>query len=88
MTLTTATIKSKLTAAGWTATDDVARSIVNGASAADLKSLDIEAVLRLYLEMSSGWLSAEDKAALDDRHHLDGRYWVEHILFCALRSEA
>lgn len=64
MALTTATIKSKLAQAGWSATDDVARSIVNGASAADLKSLDVEAVLRLYLSISSGWLAAEDKAAL------------------------
>ena len=48
MALNATMVKSKLAAAASNQKDDVARNIVNGATSADIKSLDIEGVLRLY----------------------------------------
>jgi hypothetical protein len=65
MALTTATIKTKLAAVS--EKDDEARNIINGATTADLASLDAEGVLRLYealVLLPPRWYSSDDEAAL------------------------
>lgn len=67
MPLNTTIIKKKLASAPWKQKDNEAQNIINGATSAELKSLDAEGVLRLYeaLEMLYPRVySARDKAAM------------------------
>lgn len=66
MALNAAAIKTKLGSVSWTSRDDEARNMINNASAAELKSLDAEAVLRLHDAMrgTGAWYSADDKKAM------------------------
>lgn len=67
MALTTATIKSRLAAAPSQQKDNEAQNIINGATAADLKGVDVEGVLRLFealAMLAPRYYSARDKAAM------------------------
>jgi hypothetical protein len=64
MALDATIVRAKLKTASYNTADDVARSMITSATAAELKSLDVEAVLLLYNALYAGWYSAEDKAAM------------------------
>lgn len=63
MALDAKTIKVKLDAVSWSQCDDVARTIINKATDAELRALDDQAVLLLYDALAGGtfnWGSQED----------------------------
>lgn len=63
MTLTTAEIERRLTASGWMTEDNTAQDIINGATDADLASVDARGVILLVQALERGWVSARDRAA-------------------------
>lgn len=68
MPLSTALIRSQLAAAPGHTKDNVAQKLIATASPTELKSLDVEGVLRLYHALvmcSPSWVSSRDSAALD-----------------------
>lgn len=67
MPLTTAEIKRRLDAATGNTKDNEAQNLINGASATDLKNLDVEGVLRLYEALAMlppRIFSSRDEAAM------------------------
>jgi hypothetical protein len=64
MPITSADVKSKLTAASWSERDDVACALIKAASAGDIAVWDAEAVLRLLQNLADGYRSTEDTAAI------------------------
>ena len=67
MALNTAIIKKRLASAPWNQKDNEAQNIIKGATPAELKSLDVEGILRLYealAMLSPRVYSANDAAAM------------------------
>jgi len=65
--LNTATIKKRLASAPWKQKDNEAQSIINKATPAELKSLDVEGILRLFEALAMlppRVYSSNDKAAM------------------------
>lgn len=66
MALNATAVKLKLSSASWGRRDDEAMNIINAASAAELKSLDAESVLRLHDAIRGGlaFYSSGEEAAI------------------------
>ncbi|MBS8228060.1 hypothetical protein [Vannielia litorea] len=64
MAITSASVRSRISAADWSDRDGEAVRIINAATSAELAKLDANAVLILYRAMFLGWTSAEDAHAI------------------------